>query len=64
MRYKEAIGEGIALGSIVVLLVFFVMLTYNGIVHGSYMIVIDSSIFYEHYIEFGLLLIGLFCYIS
>jgi len=63
MKWLKALGEATALMSMLVLLLFFVGLTVNGITTGVYRIVIDSNLFFEHYVEFFLLVAGTICYI-
>ena len=63
MKLYKAIGEGTALGSIIILILFFCLLSYNGVVNGVYQLTIDSNTFYEHWFELGLLVLGFVCYI-
>ena len=63
MKLWKSIGEGTALGSIIVLIVFFVLLSYNGLMYGTYRIVLDSNTLHEHWIEFIFVVIGFIAYI-
>jgi len=64
MKWQEALGEGIGLGSILILLYIFISLTYQGLTTGVYRVVLDSNTLYEHYIELALVIIGLICYVK
>jgi len=64
MKWNKSLGEAIALSSISTLILFYILLTYSGLKTGIYRIILDSNMFFEHYIEFALLIIGGFFYIK
>ena len=64
MKWQKCIGEGTALGSIVLILFILLLTTYNGLTTGSYRILIDSNAFYENYLELVLVILGLYYYVK
>ena len=63
MKILRALGEAVAFGSIVAWIYVFIMLTISGLNTGTYMIILDSNSFNEHYIELFLFVAGLISYI-
>lgn len=57
------IGEAVAIGSIIMWIITFCMITYNGLTNGIYKLTIDTNHFNEHYIELIMFIIGLLCYL-
>lgn len=64
MKWSNCLGEAAGLGSIIILLLIVSVLTASGLITGNYAIVLRSNVFFEHYIEFALLIIGLFFYVK
>jgi len=64
MRWKNCIGEAVALGSICSWIYVFSLSTYHGLTTGNYTVILASNVLYEHYFEFALILIGLILYIK
>lgn len=65
MKLRQAIGEAVMLGCVLSWIYILIIITYNGIVTGNYefRIIIRSNVFYEHYFELVLLIVGLYFYI-
>lgn len=65
IKLRQAIGEAVMLGCVLSWIYILIIITYNGIVTGNYefRIIIRSNVFYEHYFELVLLIVGLYFYI-
>ena len=63
MRWFRCLGEAVALSSMIILLLFFMVSTYNGLTNGIYKLVFDSNQFFEHYAELGVIVGGLLFYV-
>ena len=57
------LGEGVAIGSIIILIYLFVLMTLSGLDNGVYQISINSNMFHEHWAELVALVVGLVCYL-
>ena len=64
MKTLKALGEAVALGSILAWIYVLLVTTFNGLSTGNYRVgMLDSNIFLEHYLELLLLVVGLICYV-
>lgn len=64
MKIWKAFGEAVALGSILLWIVTYLIITVVGLSGNGYRVVVDTNMFYEHYIELGIFVVGLVAYIS
>jgi hypothetical protein len=64
INFRKALGEAVALTSMVLIIILYFFASINGLFNGEYMVVTYTNTLYEHWFEFILILCGFYWYVK